>query len=231
MRVKICGITNLEDALIAADLGADALGFIFAKGSPRKITTDKAMNIIDKLPPFIVSVGVFVDSPIEEILSIIEQTGIQCVQLHGNESPSEYSKINIPVIKAFRVDDNFRTDTLLRFPATAYLLDTFVKGRAGGTGKTFDWNIAAAAKAYGKIILAGGLTPENICDAIKKVEPYGVDISSGIESAPGKKDKLKLQQLFAAIHLVRMKQPDLEEKGMHNQEQIVQSNIPEKGNE
>jgi len=231
MRVKICGITNLEDALIAADLGADALGFIFAKGSQRKITADKVMNIIDKLPPFIVSVGVFVDSPIEEILSIIEQTGIQCIQLHGNESPSEYSKINIPVIKAFRVDDNFQVNAIQQFPASAYLLDTFVKGRAGGTGKTFDWNIAAAAKAYGRIILAGGLTSENISDAIKKGEPYGVDISSSIESAPGKKDKGKLQQLFAAIHLVRREQPDIEEKRMHNQEQIVQSNIPEKGNE
>jgi|ERR1035438_2930376 phosphoribosylanthranilate isomerase len=213
MRVKICGITNKEDALLAADLGADALGFVFAKGSPRTITPEAARNIIDKLPPFILPVGVFVDSPIEEILSIIESTGLQCVQLHGNESPSEYSKINIPVINAFRVDENFQADTLLRFPAKAYLLDTFVKGTAGGTGKTFDWNIALAAKAYGRIILAGGLTPENIKDAIKKVQPYGIDISSGIELVPGKKDKKKLQQLFTAIHSLQMEQSDLQEKG------------------
>jgi phosphoribosylanthranilate isomerase len=111
------------------------------------------------------------------------------------------------------VDENFQADTLLRFPAKAYLLDTFVKGTAGGTGKTFDWNIALAAKAYGRIILAGGLTPENIKDAIKKVQPYGIDISSGIELVPGKKDKKKLQQLFTAIHSLQMEQSDLQEKG------------------
>jgi phosphoribosylanthranilate isomerase len=212
MRVKICGITNKEDALMAVDIGADALGFIFAKGSPRTMTPEAVGNIIDKLPPFIVSVGVFVDSPIEEILSIIESTGIQCVQLHGNESPSEYSGINIPVIKSFRVDEHFKTNTLLRFPAAAYLLDTYVKGTMGGTGKTFDWNVAVSAKAYGRIILAGGLTPENIRDAIKKVHPYGVDISSGVESVPGKKDKRKLQQLFNAIRSLRGEQSDLQVK-------------------
>jgi len=211
MRVKICGITNKEDALIAADLGADALGFVFAKGSPRIITSEAAGNIISKLPSFILPVGVFVDSPIEEILSIIEHTGIQCVQLHGNETPYEYSKINIPVIKAFRVDEHFQADILLRFPARAYLLDTFVKESAGGTGKTFDWNTALAAKAYGRIILAGGLTPKNICNAITKVQPYGIDISSGIESVPGKKDKQKLQQLFTALLSVQVEQSDLQE--------------------
>src|ERR1017187_1403847 len=200
MRVKICGITNVEDALISAYLGADALGFVFAKESPRAITPESARSIIDMLPPFIVSVGVFVDYPEDEILSIIERTGIQCIQLHGNESPFEYSKLKIPVIKAFRVNEHFQVETLVRFPAAAYLLDTFVKGKAGGTGKTFDWDIAVAAQGYGRIILAGGLTPENIVDAISKVQPYGVDISSGIESSPGKKDKRKLQQLFTAIH-------------------------------
>ena len=203
MRIKICGITNKKDALMAADFGADALGFIFAKGSPRKITPATARYIIDKLPPFVVPVGVFVDSPIEEILSIIERTGIQCVQLHGNESPTEYSKLNIPIIKSFRVDKHFEADTLLRFPGAAYLLDTFVKGTLGGTGKTFDWNVAVSAKVYGRIILAGGLTPDNIIEAINKVQPYSIDISSGVESVPGKKDKMKLQQLFTAINSLR----------------------------
>jgi phosphoribosylanthranilate isomerase len=211
MRVKICGITNKEDALMAADLGADALGFIFAKGSPRTITPDMARNIIDELPPFTVPVGVFVDSPVEEILSIIEHTGIGCVQLHGNESPSECTKINVPVIKAFRVHEHFQADTLLQFSAAAYLLDTYVEGVAGGTGKTFDWNTAVTAKTYGRIILAGGLTPENINGAITKVRPYGIDISSGVESVPGKKDKRKLQQLFAALHSVQPEQLDTQE--------------------
>jgi phosphoribosylanthranilate isomerase len=212
MLVKICGITNLEDALFTTDLGADALGFVFAKGSPRTITPEAAGNIIRRLPPFIVPVGVFVDSPTEEILSIIEISGIQCVQLHGDETLSEYSKLNIPVIKSFRVDEHFHVDRLLQFPATAYLLDAFVTGTMGGTGKTFDWNIALAAKAYGRIILAGGLTPENISDAIIKVKPYGIDISSGVESEPGKKDKQKLQQLFAALLAVQTGQSDLQVK-------------------
>ena len=200
MRVKICGITNLEDALIATDFGADALGFIFANRSPRAISIDKAGKIIGKLIPYILPVGVFVDSPEQEILSIIEHTGIKCVQLHGNESPADYININVPVIKAFRVDEYFRADKLMRFPAAAYLLDTYVEGISGGTGKTFDWNVAVAAKAYGRIILAGGLTPDNITDAVIKVRPYGIDINSGVESVPGKKDKLKLQQLFTALH-------------------------------
>jgi phosphoribosylanthranilate isomerase len=208
MKVKICGITNLEDALVAVYLGADALGFIFAKESPRAVTPDTAREIIKKLPPFIVNVGVFVDTPEEEIHSIIEQTGIGCVQLHGNELAADYSKINIPVIKAFRVEEHFHADTLKEFPASAYLLDTYVKRTAGGTGKTFNWDIALAAKAYGRIILAGGLTTENIGDAIKKVRPYGVDISSGVESVPGKKDKRKLEQLFSAIHSLGKEQTE-----------------------
>lgn len=208
MRIKICGITNSEDALMAADLGADALGFVFVKGSPRTIMPDGARKIIDSLPPFVMPVGVFVDSPAEEILSTIQQTGIQCVQLHGNESPEEYAKINLPIIKAFRIKTNFQADVLLQFPAAAYLLDTFVDEVAGGTGKTFDWNAAVAAKACGRIILAGGLTPDNITDAITHVRPYGVDISSGVESTPRKKDKRKLQRLFAAIHAVRPEQSE-----------------------
>ena len=208
MKVKICGITNLEDALVAAYLGADALGFIFAKESPRAVTPDAARDIIKKLPPLMVTVGVFVDTPQEEILSIIEQTGIRCVQLHGNELPTDYSKINIPIIKAFRVKEHFQVSIREQFPAAAYLLDTYVKETAGGTGKSFDWNIALKAKAFGRIILAGGLTPENIGDAITKVCPYGVDISSGVESAPGKKDKRKLQQLFNAIHSLGKEQTE-----------------------
>ena len=211
MRIKICGITNSEDALMAADLGADALGFIFAKESRRTIMPDDARKIIDSLPPFVVPVGVFVDSLAEEILSTIPQTGIQCVQLHGNESPEEYAEIKVPIIKAFRVKTNFQANALLQFPAAAYLLDSFVDEVVGGTGKTFDWNAAVAAKACGRIILAGGLTPDNIADAITQVQPYGVDVSSGVESAPGKKDKRKLQQLFAAIHAVRSEQSDTRE--------------------
>jgi phosphoribosylanthranilate isomerase len=199
MKVKICGITNMEDALIAAELGADALGFIFVKTSPRHIRPSAARKIIQELPPFVVPVGVVADTEHDEILELIEETGIGCVQLHGNESPKQLAKFPVPVYKSFRVDKGFNLETLQRYKGSAYLLDTYVDGTLGGTGKTFDWDIAIAAKAYGRIILAGGLTPENIAEAVKKVQPYAVDVNSGVESAPGKKDKNKLEQLFKTI--------------------------------
>lgn len=200
MKVKICGITNVDDALCAADLGADALGFIFVKLSPRYIAPLAAQKIIQKLPPFIVPVGVFVDTAYDVILDIIEQTGVGCVQLHGNESPKQLAKFPVPVYKSFRVDNNFDPEILRRYKGAAYLLDTYTDGALGGTGKTFDWNIAVAAKAYGRVILAGGLNPENIAEAVRKVQPYAVDINSGVESSPGKKDKHKLRQLFDKLH-------------------------------
>ena len=199
MKVKICGITNMEDALLAAELGADALGFIFVKTSPRHIRPSAARKIIQELPPFVTPVGVVADAEHDEILELIDETGISCVQLHGNESPKQLAKFPVPVYKSFRVDKEFNLETLQRYKGSAYLLDTHVNGALGGTGKTFDWDVAIKAKAYGRIILAGGLTPENIAEAVKKVQPYAVDVNSGVESAPGKKDKNKLERLFKAI--------------------------------
>jgi phosphoribosylanthranilate isomerase len=199
MKIKICGITNMDDALLAAELGADALGFIFVKTSPRYIRPSAARKIIQELPPFVIPVGVVADSTREDILDLIEETRIGCVQLHGNESPKELAKFPIPIYKSFRVDKEFNLETLQRYKGSAYLLDAHVEGALGGTGKTFDWEIAIAAKAYGRIILAGGLTPENIAEAVKKVQPYAVDANSGVESVPGKKNKNKLEQLFKTI--------------------------------
>jgi phosphoribosylanthranilate isomerase len=199
MNVKICGITNLQDALVAVELGAYALGFIFVKSSPRYISPESAKQIIGKLPPAVKPIGVFVDTPQNEIFHMIKQTGIVCVQLHGNESPQELSGYPVPIFKSFRVGNNFDVSILRQYPASAFLLDTFVDGTLGGTGKTFDWKIAIAAKAHGPIILAGGLSPDNIAEAVRTVRPYAVDVNSGVESAPGKKDKKKLQQLFANI--------------------------------
>jgi phosphoribosylanthranilate isomerase len=206
MKVKICGITNPEDATAAANLGADALGFIFVKESPRYIAPAVVRSIIDTLPPFIVCVGVFANTPREEIHSVVAQTGIGCVQLHGDETPEPYTAMALPVIKAFRMRKDFQAKDILRFPAAAYLLDTYVEGVIGGTGNTCDWKIAASAKAYGRIILAGGLTPENISEAVQKVMPYAVDIGSGVELAPGKKDKQKLQQLFINLRTAGLRQ-------------------------
>jgi phosphoribosylanthranilate isomerase len=205
MKVKICGITNLQDALTAVELGADALGFIFVRTSQRYIAPNVAQRIICELPPFIVPVGVFVDMTYNEIFSIINQAGICCVQLHGNEPPERTLGFPVPIIKSFRVNSDFNVEILSRYNAAAYLLDTQVDGVLGGTGKTFDWSYAVAAKAYGRIILAGGLTPENIVEAAQTVQPYAIDINSGVESAPGKKDKTKLSQLFENLQQLQSK--------------------------
>ena len=193
-RIKICGITNLDDGLEAIAAGVDALGFVFVPNTPRYITPPQAKLVIKQLPPFITNVGLFVDSEIDEIEDIVNHCKLDAVQLHGNEPPEmcSYIRLQTKIIKSFHVKnesqvlknkiDNYRVD--------AYLLDTFIKGKAGGTGQTFDWRIAEGLGP--RIILAGGLTPNNIGAAITQVQPYGVDVSSGIEKSPGKKDTGKI---------------------------------------
>ncbi len=199
MKTKICGITNIDDALLASELGADALGFIFVKTSPRYINPSTAKNIILALPPFVTPVGVVADAMHDEILELIEETGVRCMQFHGNELPEQLTEFPVPIYKSIRVNNEFNLQALLRYKVSAFLLDTYIEGVLGGTGKTFDWEIAVKAKTYGRIILAGGLTSENIAEAARKVQPYAVDVNSGVESAPGKKDKNKLEQLFKTI--------------------------------
>jgi phosphoribosylanthranilate isomerase len=199
MKIKICGITNMDDALLASEYGADALGFIFVKTSPRYIYPAAARRIIQALPSFITPVGVVADQEKDEIHKLIKETGIRCVQFHGSESPEQLIDYPVPVCKSFRVHKEFNLQTLTKYKVSEYLLDTYIEGIPGGTGKTFDWEIAIAAKAYGRIILAGGLKPANIAEAIIKVQPYAVDVNSGVESVPGKKDKDKLDKLFKTI--------------------------------
>jgi phosphoribosylanthranilate isomerase len=193
MRIKICGITNLDDAMAAVDYGADALGFVFFKQSPRSITNEKAAAIIEKLPPCITTVGVFVNENSEQIEKTVAITGIDVVQLHGNESPGNIVSSR-RIIKAIRVKSLESLDPLIHFKdwVSAFLLDTYTPDIFGGTGQIFNWDIAVEAKQFGRIILAGGLTPDNIADAVRWVRPYGVDISSGVESEKGKKDYTKL---------------------------------------
>lgn len=193
MRVKICGITNIEDALAAVELGADALGFVFAK-SPRQVTKEQARDIIENLPPFVSPVGVFVDEKVETIKEICDFCGIHTVQLHGNEDPLYINDLKgYKIIKAFRIKEEGDLKPLANYKPHAFLLDSYVKGVMGGTGVAFNWEVARQAHKYGAIILSGGLTSENVQEAIRIVKPYAVDVSSGVEASPGKKDKVLMK--------------------------------------
>jgi phosphoribosylanthranilate isomerase len=194
IKVKICGITNIDDAVAAVDFGADALGFVFFEKSPRYISHANAATIIKKLPSFTTTIGVFVNEKPEQIEKIIDLTHIDAVQLHGNEPP-EMCDISRRVIKAIRVKSLESLDPLINYKdkVSAFLLDTFTPDILGGTGQIFNWDIAIYAKQFGKIILAGGLTPDNVAEAIRRVRPYGVDVSSGVEAKKGKKDYRKMK--------------------------------------
>ena len=200
-RVKICGITHLEDAEHAVELGAAALGFNFYPPSPRYVAPSAAVEIIRQLPPFVMPVGVFADETLaEHVATVAREAGVAAVQLHGPGLPTMNGPLGgFPVILAVAVGKDFRPEGLSRFRASAFLLDTVDPNLLGGTGKTFDWSLAREAKHFGTLILAGGLTPENVAQAIREVRPYAVDVASGVESAPGVKDAAKLRAFFAAV--------------------------------
>jgi phosphoribosylanthranilate isomerase len=202
IRIKICGITNLEDALLAAELGADALGFIFYPPSPRAVAADEARAIIAQLPPFITTVGVFVDEDAALVNELAASVGLDWLQLHGKETPEYCRSLERRVIKVFRIQDENSLAGLAdyRGAAQAFLLDTYKKGVAGGTGEVFDWDLALKAKQYGPIILSGGLTPANVARAITIAQPQAVDVASGVEAAPGKKDAEKLRAFFREVN-------------------------------
>lgn len=196
VRVKICGITNLDDAEAAVGLGADALGFVFYKGSPRYIPPEEARKIILKLPPFVAAVGVFVDEPLSELEKKVARSGVDIVQLHGHEPP-EACPADRRVIKAIRVKELSDLAPLKRYNVSAFLLDTYTPDLLGGTGMVFNWDIALDAKRLGRVILAGGLTPDNVEKAVRWVRPYAVDVSSGVEEEKGKKDHSKMGLFIA----------------------------------
>jgi phosphoribosylanthranilate isomerase len=202
VKVKICGITNWADAKAALDAGADALGFNFYAPSPRFIAPDDARQITRRMPRRASAVGVFVNESAARVLRMARTAGLDLVQLHGDESPrfvSEMSK-KFLVIKVFRVRSGFRPARLTRYSeAAAFLLDGFQPRLRGGTGKTFDWRLAVEAKRYGPVILAGGITPENVARAIAEVDPFGVDVSSGVEAHPRKKDPMKIRAFMRAV--------------------------------
>ena len=201
-RVKICGITTWEDARLSVDLGASALGFNFYPPSPRSISPADAWSIIRRLPPFVEAVGVFVNWPPLVVAALARAVRLGSVQLHGGESPAEVAELRrkCRVTKAVPVERGFRAASLAKYrEADAILLDGFAPGLHGGTGRTLDWKLARAARRYGRIILAGGLTPENIGEAIRVAQPYAVDVASGVEARPGRKDPARLRELFNAI--------------------------------
>lgn len=192
IKVKICGITNLEDAMAAAEAGCDALGFVFAK-SPRRITPEEATPIIKRLPSSVKTVGVFVNEEPARVREIAHSLQLDLLQLHGNETPDYCLQFEYPVIKAFRIKEKEDLARIGTYKAAAYLLDSYSEGVYGGTSKKFDWQLAREAKEFGPVILAGGLDPSNAARAIKEVAPYGVDVSSGVEVRPGKKDADKIR--------------------------------------
>lgn len=197
IRVKICGITSREDAWAAVEAGADALGFIFVKGTPRHIEPEAAAVIAAQMPPFVATVGVFIDRTPEEIDRIMSATGISLAQLHGNESPAECQRLRVPFVKAIRVQGEYDLEALRTYPqARAFLLDTYAADRPGGTGRTFPWEIAAKAVRQARVILSGGLTPDNVALAVTQVRPYAVDVCSGVEACPGRKDHQKVREFI-----------------------------------
>jgi phosphoribosylanthranilate isomerase len=191
--VKICGITTAEDAQAAVESGADALGFNFYPKSKRYISPDRAAVIIKSVPAKILAVGVFVNPDKEDVRDAIQKSRINVLQFSGDEKPEHLSGFKIPIIKAIHITDRASVEKMKSFVVDSYLLDTFSSDDFGGTGKQFHWEIAMEAKRYGKIIVAGGLTPENVSDLVRNVRPYGVDVSSGVELRPGIKDHQKVK--------------------------------------
>ena len=199
VKVKICGTTNAEDAQAAIAAGADLLGFVFYDQSARHITIEQAAAIARIVPPFVVRVGLFVNAPEELVSEAISACGLQLLQFHGDETPEYCHQFPAMSMKAFRVKDAETIRALPEYRTDAWLLDAFVPGQRGGTGHSFNWDLAIEAVKLGKpMFLAGGLTPENVAEAVQKVRPYGVDVSSGVESAPGKKDHAKVRAFVEA---------------------------------
>jgi phosphoribosylanthranilate isomerase len=202
VRVKICGVTNIEDALLAAELGADAIGLNFYSESPRCISPFTAGKIIGQLPPFVSSIGIFVNWEAAPVIALAAALRLSAVQLHGDESRKLAAQVarKVRVIKAFRIGHESPLPAFSKYRHTsAFLLDAATAGKFGGTGEQTDWSRAAAAAKSHRIILAGGLTPENVAEAIRLVRPHAVDVASGVESRPGRKDPAKLRAFLNEV--------------------------------
>lgn len=206
IKVKICGITNVEDALAAVEAGADALGFVFHRESPRCVVLEVVRRIVAQLPPFVSPVGVFVNEDPKVVRDFMDGCGLALAQLHGDESAAYCEALGRPILKGIRLRDRGSLVALAEYKGRArvrgFVVDSFSETLFGGTGQVADWNLAAEAARAGSVLLAGGLTPENVGEAIQKVRPYGVDVSSGVETRPGKKDHAKILAFIRAAKLV-----------------------------
>ena len=201
VKVKICGITELDDALHALDCGADALGFVYYERSPRAITRKRAQAIIAELPPFVTVVGLFVNEDPSIVREIADDCNLDVIQYHGDESPEIVRMAPRRAIRALRIRESDTLDEINRYPASGLLLDAWVTGAFGGTGVLCNWELAAEIAKKRPVILAGGLTPENVAAAIQTVHPYDVDVSSGVEEAPGRKDQKKVAAFIKAAKI------------------------------
>lgn len=198
-KIKICGITQPDDAQLASEYGARMIGMIFYDKSPRFISNSAAEKIVQILPEEVLPVGVFVNPEVEEISSIIDNTGIKALQIHGKFNSDEVNSLNLPLIQAYSISDKNDFDSIRQNGSDYFLLDNKELNSYGGTGKTFDWELIPTDLRKDRMILAGGITAENAAEAVSKINPAFLDVSSGVESSPGIKDKMKLEQLFKAV--------------------------------
>ena len=200
VKIKICGLTSVEDSVAALEAGADMLGFVLWEKSPRHVTIEMAREIARQLPAATTRIGLFVDAKVEQVMFSLRICDFFGLQFHGQESPAFCSQFSVMKIKAFRVRDAASIEAMSGYDTDAFLLDSYNETQLGGTGGTFNWALATGAKKFGKpLFLAGGLTPANVAQAVKTVQPFAVDVSSGVESSPGKKDKQKMRDFVAAV--------------------------------
>src|SRR5215217_1114028 len=206
MKIKICGITNAEDAAQAVSAGADALGFVLYRKSPRSVEPETVRALVAGLPPFVLAVGVFVNESAEVVRNVMDECGLMLAQLHGDETAAYCQSLGRPALKALRLKDRGTFIALAEFHGLAnvrgFVVDAFMEQAYGGTGRTVDWALAAEVARSAPILLAGGLTPANVSQAIQSVGPYGVDVSSGVEVEPGRKDPAKVKAFIVSARLV-----------------------------